>query len=240
MTTLPCPRTLEEALALFNRKERFILLDQATGALNHLHLGAAFARDLSKVLGLTVPAGAYIAMDYHFDWLYAAIQTYLGRWSSDGGVLHAFEGQPVHAPALTASQEDADLVVAWDDGKTRHLVLIEAKAYSGWTNAQLESKICRLRQIFDEDGRPISSSHTADEKHRKIRGHFVLAGFSRSAGIRAETWPAWTLAADGRPHFLRLQKPPERWGVQRTDADGKPWTAPADQMQYWSLRRFPA
>ena len=33
-----------------------------------------------------------------------------------------------------------------------HLVHIEAKAYLGWTNAQLNGKAARLRAIFGEDG----------------------------------------------------------------------------------------
>jgi len=233
----PTPQTLVDALRLFNRKERFILLEHATGSGDHLRLGSDFADSLSAAIGVDVPQGAYLAVDYHLDWLYAAIRTYLGGWSTDGGVLHTADGEPVHAAALTASQEDVDLIVAWEKAEISHIIMVEAKAYSGWTNAQLRSKVRRLRQIFDDDGCPLATRHVGGP-HSSIRAHFVLTGFGESAGVDPAGWPPWTIGQTGRPRFLALRKPTERWGVQRTDADGKPWTAPEGQPQSWSLRRF--
>ena len=57
---------------------------------------------------------------------------------------------------INRDQQDIDLLVAFDyktaGAVITHLVLIEAKAYLGWNNAQLDEKADRLRKIFGEDG----------------------------------------------------------------------------------------
>ena len=40
----------------------------------------------------------------------------------------------------TGNQEDADLLVAFEQGDIIHLMLVEAKAETGWTNKQMCSK----------------------------------------------------------------------------------------------------
>ena len=55
--------------------------------------------------------------------------------------------------------------MAFDGESTTHLVLVEAKVETGWTNKQLKSKAERLAQIFGE-GRPGAHLTTP---------HYVLA-----------------------------------------------------------------
>jgi hypothetical protein len=63
---------LEQKLAHFNRKERFLLVGQALGNPGFT-VGAAFRRSLAALLDRPVPKDAYCAMDYHLDWLFAAL-----------------------------------------------------------------------------------------------------------------------------------------------------------------------
>jgi hypothetical protein len=63
---------------------------------------------------------------------------------------------------LAASQEDVDLLIAWEDLRGRHLVLIEAKG------------------LFTEELR-----HQFDV-------HLFLAGPSPAKGLNVDDWPDWT------------------------------------------------
>ena len=64
--------SLEQRLASFNRKERFLLVGQALGN-SAFTLGDTFRQQLAQVLQREVPEDAYCAMDYHLDWLFAAL-----------------------------------------------------------------------------------------------------------------------------------------------------------------------
>ena len=128
-------------LRSFNRKERFILLQAALGT-DTFSLDDGFRERLGEVVGATVPADAFVAMDYHLDWLQMALY------------LAATPSPPSPIPSddlFKANQEDVDLLVAFDDTATTHLVLVEAKMETGWTNSQLCSKAQRLRLIFGTD-----------------------------------------------------------------------------------------
>ena len=140
-------------LRSLNRKERFILLTEALGT--HV-LGEDYRHRLGNCIGMVVPADAYVAMDYHLDWLQ------MGLCLADSRA----PGRLIPNDGLVAgNQEDADLLVAFEGGATTHVVLIEAKVEAGWTNRQLSSKAERLRRIFAE-GRP--GAHLATP-------HYVLA-----------------------------------------------------------------
>ena len=118
-------------LRSFNRKERFILLREALGT-DTFCLDDAFRERLGNLLGVTVPADAFVAMDYHLDWLQMAL------------FLAATSSPPSSIPnddLFKANQEDVDLLVAFDDAATTHLVLLEAKMETGGQTAS-----CARRQ----------------------------------------------------------------------------------------------
>jgi len=153
-------------------------------------------------------------MDYTLDWLYAAT-----RWHLDERV----EGSKQRWPSggeLTASGEDIDLVIAWDK-PSPHLLLLEAKGFTGWSNSQLTSKVQRLAAIFDEETRAA------------IQVHFMLVGPAATRGVTTNGWPQWLLK-DGHLHFHDLADPGERWAVQRLDASGTPSRHAFTQ---WQLKR---
>ena len=59
--------------------------------------------------------------------------------------------------------------------------MIEAKAYLGWNNRQLNEKAERLGKIFGENGKDWNF----------VKPHFVLMTGKRSHGIRPDKWPNW-------------------------------------------------
>lgn len=200
-------------LKRLNRKERFHLLTMAMAddtwpSRESFCLSDDFRASLSDLLGLTVPADAFAAMDYHLDWIYVAI--YLALNEADGEA-------PIPQPEggwLNSNQEDTDLLVAFDDAGDPfvcHLVLIEAKCETGWTNKQVRSKLGRLRLVHD----------ALDLQDRPgIQLHCVLTSPRYSEGLDPD-WPKWLdWGRDGRYHWLEMRVP-ERWQAVRCDAGGK-------------------
>lgn len=126
---------LVEALKMFNRKERFWLFQHAIG--DH-HLSDKFRADLSKKFDpLLIPADAYWAIDYHFDWIAGAITEFAGLASQfPNAPIEQEEGE---RKLIRGNQEDIDLLIAFD----RTLILVEYKAGGDW-NGQLDSKKNRM------------------------------------------------------------------------------------------------
>lgn len=84
-------------------------------------------------------------MDYHLDWLHDSL--FLTPSGIDGEAVH-----PNTETVATGNQEDVDLLVTFEEGNITHLLMIEAKAGTGWTNKQTLSKAKRLKRIFGADG----------------------------------------------------------------------------------------
>ena len=180
-------------LKKFNRKERYWLLHNALGDQDKrpFTLSDKFRKELKRELGLkvSVPKRAFVAMDYHFDWLTMALLLGKRPDMENGPISRSEVTSKINeevAKKVNKNQEDIDLLVAFEDdknGKTL-LILIEAKADSSWTNKQLKSKAERLK-IFDE---------------AKIRGncqpHFVLMSPKRPSKLTV-TWPDWMEIAKG-------------------------------------------
>ena len=209
-------------LAQFNRKERFYLVGTALG-----NKGFSLSKDFrdqlnSKVAGdgLNVPANAFVAMDYHLDCLYASLflASYVGQ-----AEVYLRRGQ------ITGTQEDIDLLVAYPDSDSFHVILLEAKGVDGFTNKQMGSKADRLCKIFGDDG-------------KKVRGvvpHFaIVCAPDREPTGRLETngWPGWMLAANGRPRWIEMGLPSGLKRVTQCDRGGKPkkggthWTVKPDRQ----------
>ena len=103
------------------------------------------------------------------------------------------------------------MLVAFKAGETFHLILVEAKAYFGWTNVQLLSKAKRLRTIFGEDGK----------KWSNVQPYFRAMGPkdpNESGRLKLKCLPKWMLNRDDKLQWLCLQLPKgERRMVSRFD-----------------------
>ena len=192
-------------LRSFNRKERFILLREALGT-DTFCLDDAFRERLGNLLGVTVPADAFVAMDYHLDWIQMAL--FLARTPDPPRFIPKpavlGEGQK----GFNENQMDIDLLVAFDEGATTHLVLLEAKMETGWTNKQMGDKATRLSQIFPA---PLATS---------VRPYFVLASPKRPGLLDVDEWPGW-MKRDREPVWMPLPKPPALRKVTRCAKDGR-------------------
>lgn len=202
--------TVIDCLRFLDRKERFAVLRQALGFEQTApELGKCFRKRLSACIDISVPENAYVAMDYHLDWILMALHFAKNPPAKLG------EAFPNPGFDINKDQEDTDLLVAFDTAgevpPATHLVMIEAKAYLPWTNKQLASKTRRLRKIFGEDGTWGAS----------VKPHFVLMTGAKSNKIQTAAWPAWTKNSDGAPFWLEYRLP-RRGKVTRCNAGGKP------------------
>ena len=202
-------------LERLNRKERSILLSYVLGRRTEgvFRLDPYFAGILANELDLEIPNDAFVAMDYHLDWIQMALCLANFKWQR-GKVIPNPEIESGGRLLFQANQEDIDLLVAFEDRNRRtHLVLIEAKGVTSWDNTQLESKADRLRLIFGE-AKLIGDIHP-------VVPHFILMSPNESANIRTEGWPEWMKAEKDRGYtWLRIPIRHDLIKVTRTDCDG--------------------
>jgi hypothetical protein len=195
---------LIQTLESFNRKERFFLVGWALGN-KRFQLEASFRDKVGGRLGLQIPEDAFVAMDYHLDWIYASL----------------WEGRPDQAPGpfinddrnrISATQEDVDLLIAFTTLGPTRIIMLEAKGATGWTNKQLQHKADRLRSIFGESGRAWDG----------IVPHFAIASPVEPRQLRTEEWPQWMRTNDGKPIWLPMEMPRSLRRVTRCDETGQP------------------
>jgi len=153
-------------------------------------------------------------MDYHLNWIYAA--AYLSSPSTQPADVH--ENREVVEPddklthrIIQGNQEDIDLVVAFEDGPTSHIVLVEAKGVTGWNKKQLNSKAARLKAIFGALGNYFPH----------MQPHFVIVSPLESKHIAPENWPDW-MKGDA-VKWLPMDVPSDLLIVKRVDASGLQW-----------------
>jgi hypothetical protein len=189
---------LVEQLRRFNRKERFYLIGSALGN-EKFALSDKFRQSLNQELALDIPLASLVAMDYHLNWIHAAILFA----ASDGSavIAHDLETQ------IAGNQEDVDLLIAYDDHDVTQIVLVEAKGATSWTNKQLRSKAERLKPIFGDDGslRPF------------VRPYFVIASPRRPKQLDDRSWPKWMKEP---LHWIELKMPHDTQRITRCDTAG--------------------
>ena len=165
-------------------------------------LGDKYALKLSESFDLDVPSNSWVAMDYHLDWIAAALHVthkkrpHGKRWPNDGIV----EGNP----------EDVDLIVGFENAGTTILLLVEAKAETTWTNSQQQSKADRLSEIFGPEA----------DRYPGVQPHFALTSPKRPEKLNASCWPSW-MAPEGCPIWFPMTLPPNRRRVVRCDPTGR-------------------
>ena len=190
---------LVDALARFNRKERYWLIRNALGP-SSARLDDAFRDQLKLAIGKEeVPADAWWAMDYHLDWLIGALSLV-----ADDRSVH--QVRPNSLNFVTGSQEDMDLVVAFDNV----LVLIEAKGEMAWSNSQFNSKVARLEAVREAGLLPGS-----------VEVFFVVMSPRAPDGLVARPETPWQARMcdrrNGRPRHIPLKMDGDFLKVTRCD-----------------------
>ena len=191
---------LLELLEAFNRKERFFLVRQALG---NFQLSNEFRRELGDAISVAIPQDAFAAMDYHLEWLTAALHAH--EHGDSQGIFDNPQQQLVKG-----NQEDTDLLVAFEYNEYHHIVLVEAKGATEWANEQMRSKAKRLTQIFGSDG----------NRYSGVMPHICLASPRPPKQLRASEWASWMSKDDGSYYWLRLNFPEDRIRVTRCDVHG--------------------
>ena len=195
--------TLLAHLESFNRKERFFLIGEALGNFT-FQLSTDFRTRLNEAFGIEPPSSAFVAMDYHLDWIHASL--FLAQPENDVRTVHSNK-----KTVATGNQEDVDLLVAFEEGGMTHLLLIEAKAATGWTNKQTLSKAGRLERIFGTGG----------ARYPNVKPHFGLMSPRPPRRLESNLWPGW-MTRDGKEIWFELKLPAGRRRVTRCDSEGKP------------------
>ena len=224
--------SLLETLEALNRKERYFLFAYATGNGDRgLTLSEGFREKLSEAAGLPVPPDAVGFIDYHLDWIYAAVL--LAR-DPEGPVVRAnWEGGPLGPKSVgfkpwvsTGNQEDIDLLVAFERDGITALILVEAKAETSWSNTQLWSKAERLERIFGFEAIAGGAS---------IQPIVCLMSPKKSAALApppGKQWPVWMLLSPPNEfRWLELKVPNGRKKVTGCTEDG----AASFRREYWKI-----
>lgn len=210
---------LTDLLDQLNRKERYWLLRSAVGS-SFDEMDEGFKTKLCKTIGCD-PANAskkwWWAFDYHLDWIAVVLRLKaLGvapaAANADGsGLLE--NSDPFGNDLLGGSQQDVDLLVCCED----MLILVEAKAGTGWSRSQMDSKNKRLGEL----------AHLAKEANISL--FLVLCSPGESnvhrprEGTESSSWPEWALK-DGKPYWIPMEfgrKGQPLYQVRRRETDGK-------------------
>lgn len=208
------PSVLEN-LERLNRKERFYLIGAALGNQS-FRLASEFRQELSREFALTVPENAFVAMDYHLNWIYTACAL-------------AFE-QPIQkriypnaSGIVDGTQEDVDLVIAWQDTPSNifPVVMLEAKGATPYSNAQFRHKVNRLCQVFGDDGK----------RWPHVTPYLGLMSPRPPKRLDYSVCPSW-MKIGGKIPWLRMPIPTDRLVLFGCDNQGKP----NQDRPFWTVR----
>ncbi|MBI2434978.1 MAG: hypothetical protein HYV26_19150 [Candidatus Hydrogenedentes bacterium] len=188
-----------ENLDLFNRKERFFLLARALQDSARFRLHEEFRKKLSKAVGVEVPDDAFAAMDYHLDWIFAS--AFLAYPDENANEHKAYMRDK---KCIAGSQEDVDLLVAFPekDEESSHLIVIEAKGDRAWSNSQMNSKTCRMKNIFYRG---------TQRRFERIHPYLVITSPNEPVGLDVKDL-IW----------IKLRLPGDRLRATRCDERGRP------------------
>ena len=229
---------LARLLASLNRKERHWLLAGVLGN-DRPPLSETFVAALGAALEGSgcppVPRTAWWSIDYHLDWIAAALA--LLRRADDGGgkvgygkVKNADAGYGMTAcgkpvQLLRGNQEDADLLICFE----RRLIVVEAKAGTGWSREQMDGKVKRLWDI-KKLGAPFG-----------VEVHLVLTS-PRSTNVHLgspdccvrKSWKEF-LGPEGRPFHMPMTFGGAE-GLYQARRTGRGTSGRYDQVEFVELR----
>ncbi len=197
-----------------NRKERYFLIGMALGNPK-FNVGSSFRDELSEKFRMVIPDNVFIAMDYHLNWISAAAALSFSTPIRDH-LYRNTEGM------IDGTQEDVDLLLAFDDTSNfTHLIMLEAKGVTAFSNVQFEHKMNRLRGIFGNKC----------ERWPKIKPYFGLVSPRKPEKLRSYLCPPW-LTVEGEIPWLKMPIPDNRLVLFGCDENGR-----ANQYrQYWTIR----
>lgn len=197
-------------LGKFNRKERFSLIGDAIGNRT-FELSEEFRSRLGDNLGLNIPIDSFNAIDYHIDWIYASIILF-----EDNEKNNIFDNSNKY---IMANQQDLDLFIAFKELENYHLIMIEAKWKSGWSNKQAKLKVERLKNIFGND----------TCRWKNIIPHFMLTSPRKPNKLDYSEYPSW-MKPNGTVQWMALPDD-DKIKVTRCDRQGNT----SENGRFWKV-----
>ena len=214
-------KNLIDNLKSFNRKERFYLVGQMLGNPD-FRMDDKQLDKISELINIKIPREYFAAMDYHLDWIYASL--FLTKINAND---KAFERNFINNAKtvdlqISGTQEDVDFLLAFvDENKITHLVMIEAKGDSYFSNGQLDSKNKRFKAIFGNEN-----------TWPGVRPHFLICSPKKPQKINIEE-PAYFIFKDFKLPWLELDMGNGKNKVTRCDEDAKP----SNDGEHWKVER---
>lgn len=191
----------------FNRKERYHLVHYACGGFG---VSRPFKKKVEEALGISLVMNKlWMAMDYHLDWLSAITRLLESNRPSDEAITRGLDNPSNYLPGkkrikmnqvLEGNQQDVDLLVLGQDAEDKdliHLIMVEAKMDSAWTNAQIETKGSRIDNIFPKSG----EIELPGPPRSKLKLHLLLMDKEEelTKNLTTDSLPTW--AGDQIPHI---------------------------------------
>lgn len=201
---------LIDILKRFNRKERFYLVGMALGNKD-FSLSKEFREKLKSKLNLEIPYNVFAAMDYHIDWIYASLLLY-----QKGKSFYEKDEN------ITATQEDIDFLIAFWQNGGYHLIMLEAKGETGFSNRQMNHKAKRLGRIFGPKG----------DKWQGITPHFAIVSPNEPQKLKGEKWPHW-MKPNNEACWIKMDMPSGLIKVTRCDEGG----GSSKSGKYWKIEQ---
>lgn len=214
--------SLIDNLKSFNRKERFYLIGQMLGN-QEFRMDDDQLDEISKLIKVKIPSEYFAAMDYHLDWIYASL--FLTQEHDEKIFPRNFiDNNKKVDLQISGTQEDVDFLLAFIDHKNKtHIVMIEAKGDSYFSNAQLNSKNKRFKAIFgDEDTWP------------NVKPHFLLCSPKEPQNVSIEDPVYFMLAKDQNPIWFPLLMGTGKNKVTRC-MDGDKNKKPSSEGDHWKV-----
>jgi hypothetical protein len=218
--------SISEILHTFDRKERAWVVRNALGCMAP-QLAPALLKSVSDKLILEPPlrADSWWGVDFHLDWLAAALHVFRLNASPDKVQLPQLNDMGL----VVGGIEDIDFVIA----DANRVIFIEAKAFGHWDDKQLNSKVPRLANLIGDDNGVV---HDAKGVH-SVRVYFMLMSMRHPPVERVyknRGWPSWTLPLPGgKPAWIKLETSHKDTVKRpmRCDEHGKPSVT----GKYWKI-----
>lgn len=213
-------KSLIDNLKSFNRKERFYLIGQMLGN-PEFHMDKTQLDEISKLIKVKIPNKCFAAMDYHLDWIYASL--FLTQEHDEKPFPRNFiDNNKKVDLQISGTQEDVDFLLAFvDPENTTHIVMIEAKGDSYFSNGQLDSKNKRFKAIFGNEN-----------TWPNVRPHFIICSPKKSQKINIEE-PAYFMFKNFTLPWLKLDMGDGKNKVTRCVQNGKP----SNNGEHWKVER---
>ncbi|RQM70061.1 hypothetical protein [Aeromonas enteropelogenes] len=204
-------------LKSFNRKERFYLVGQMLGNPD-FRMDKTQLDEISKLIKVKPPSEYFAAMDYHLDWIYASL--FLTQKHDEKPFPRNFiDNKQKLDLQISGTQEDVDFLLAFvDHENTTHLVMIEAKGDSYFSNAQLDSKNKRFKAIFGNEN-----------TWPNVNPHFLICSPKKPQKINIEEPAYFIFNEELELTWFPLDMSDDKNKVTRWGEDNKP----CSDGNYW-------